>query len=70
MKTIHVKYVMDDWWGNPIYKCEENGRLYKDVDWDYEHPHLCTFDNSDLDAEAEAYIRSDIEVIVTERRPL
>lgn len=65
MKDFHFKLVGEDWWGNPIYKCIENGRIYKDVDWDPDKPNLNTCDN-EIDGEPGFPIRKDINIIIVE----
>jgi hypothetical protein len=65
MRNIRtMKLIGFDSWDRPVYKCIENGILWKDITCGSEKPELCSCNNT-FDGEPDCMIKSDIEVIYT-----
>lgn len=56
-----MEFIGKDFWGMPVYKCSENGTLWKDITLGKGNPELYSCGN-DLDGEPNAPIGSDIVV--------
>lgn len=54
-------YIGEDDWGRPVYKCKENGILWKDVNCGRGRKNLCSCSNS-FDGEPDCPIREDLEI--------
>lgn len=52
---------LDDW-HRPVYKCVENGRLWKDLSQDSENPELYNSSDNTIDGEPDCPIKSDLEI--------
>jgi hypothetical protein len=52
---------VDDW-SRPVYKCVENGVLWKDITLGSENPELCSCGN-DFDGEPDSLIKSELTII-------
>jgi hypothetical protein len=57
----NMKFVCIDNWNRPIYKCIENGSLWKDINLGESIPSLYSCQNN-IDGEPEIPIRHDLEI--------
>jgi hypothetical protein len=60
IRTMELLGVDD--WDRPVYKCIENGKLWKDITLGNENPELYSCQNS-FDGEPDCPIKSDLEII-------
>lgn len=57
-----MEYIEVDFWGNPVYKCVEDGVLWKDITLGSENPDLHSCGN-DVDGEPNSRINSDLTIV-------
>ena len=54
-------YMQEDFWGRPVYKCKENGILWKDITLGRDKPDLYSCGN-EFDGEPDSPIKNTLEV--------
>lgn len=54
-----MKYIGEDFWSRPVFKCVENGKLWKDINCGDGEPSLYSCQN-EFDGEPEAPIKADL----------
>lgn len=59
IRTMELLGVDD--WGRPVYKCLENGKLWKDITLGSKKPELYSCQNS-FDGEPDCPIKTDLEI--------
>lgn len=60
--TRTMKYLGEDNWNRPVYKCLENNTLWKDITLGSDKPELYTCQN-EFEGEPEYPIKSDLEIL-------
>lgn len=58
-----MEFIGLDDWRRPVYKCIENGRLWKDLSPDSENPDLYSSSDNTIDGEPDCPIKRDLEII-------
>lgn len=59
-----MEYMGVDFWGRPVYKCIENGYLWKDLSLGKsDTPELYSSSNNEFDGEPSSPIKSDLVVV-------
>lgn len=59
----HMELIGTDDWSRPVYKCQENGILWKDVNLGKGNIELYSCSN-EFDGEPDAPIKKELEVII------
>lgn len=57
-----MEFIGLDDWHRPVYKCIENGRLWKDLSPDSENPDLYSSSNNTIDGEPDCPIKKDLKI--------
>ena len=60
IRTMEFKGLDD--WNRPVYKCQETGKLWKDITLGSENPELYSCQNT-FDGEPDCPIKSDLEIL-------
>ncbi len=63
-----MEYVGVDNWERPVYKCTENGSLWKDITLGSEKPELYSCGN-EFDGEPSSPIKSNLDVTFKTKKP-
>ena len=66
-KVRTMKYMGDDFWSRPVYRCTETNQLYKDITLGSDHPDLYSCQN-EFDGEPDRQIKPDLTIIFINRK--